>query len=205
MDHGDTAFRPNLRFTSRGALSLFVVAVFAGSANAHPGHGSDGLGSGFAHPFTGLDHLLAMLAVGLWAAQQGGRRMWQLPLVFLALMAGGAALGAAGVAMSGIETGLAMSLLVLGVLIAGCVKLPALAGALLVGAFALVHGHAHGAELPANAGALGYAAGFLASTALLQATGLGLGLALRRGESGPRLARTLGAATAIAGVLLLIG
>ena len=199
------AFASVRRFASPALAALALVAL-ASSAQAHAGHGADGLASGLTHPLTGLDHLLAMLGVGLWAAQQGRRRTWLLPLCFLAVMAGGAALGAAGVALPFAERGIALSVLVLGVLVAGCVRLPTLAGALLVGAFAIVHGHAHGAEMPAGAGAVAYASGFLASTALLHLAGLGLGSALATGrEAGPRLARALGAATAVAGLLLLVG
>lgn len=185
------------------ALGLASLVGLCSSAHAHAGHAADSFASGLAHPLSGLDHLLAMVAVGLWAAQQGGRRTWLLPLCFLALMAGGAALGAAGVALPGVELGIAMSLLVLGVLIAACVRMPAVASALLVGVLAIVHGHAHGAEIPAKAGAASYATGFLVVTALLHAAGIGLGIALQRGAAGPRLTHTLGAATAVAGLLLL--
>jgi urease accessory protein len=202
--HGDT--RASVVRQARPlALGVLTVAALASSAQAHAGHGAESLGSGFGHPLTGLDHVLAMIAVGLWAVQQGGRRVWLLPLCFVAVMIGGAALGATGVGLPFAEGGIAMSVLVLGALVAGCVRLPAVAGALLVGAFALFHGHAHGAEMPAGAGAVGYATGFLAATALLHAAGLGLGLALQRGSTAPRLARTLGAATAVAGLLLLVG
>jgi urease accessory protein len=201
------ANRTSLSHSARlAALGFAAVAGLATSAQAHTGVGAtDGLASGFGHPLGGLDHVLAMLGVGLWAAQQGGRRTWLLPLGFMAVMIGGAALGAAGVALPFAERGIALSVLVLGALIAGCVRLPALAGALLVGAFAIVHGHAHGAEMPTTVGALRYASGFLASTALLHAAGIGLGLALQRGTAGPRLTRALGAATAVAGLLLLVG
>src|SRR5262249_3958276 len=147
------------------ALALVALASLSTAVQAHTGVGAaQGFGSGLAHPLTGLDHVLAMVTVGLWAAQQGGRRVWLLPLGFMAVMIGGAALGAAGVALPGAERGIALSVLVLGALVAGCVRLPALAGALLVGAFAIVHGHSHGAEMPATAGGLSYAAGFLGST-----------------------------------------
>ena len=151
-----------------GALSLLLVA--APLAQAHPGHeGHDftwDFSGGFAHPLSGWDHLLAMIAVGLWAAQLGGRARWLVPSAFVGVMALGAALGHAGLMFPGVEQGIAASVLVLGLLIATAVRLPVAAGMALVGLFAGFHGIAHGAEMPATAGGLSYGAGFILATAL---------------------------------------
>ena len=127
---------------------------------------------GFAHPFTGLDHLLAMVAVGLWASQLGGRALWLLPLTFPVVMAAGAALGFGGVALPWVEIGITVSVLVLGAAVALTYR-PALAVSLpLIGLFALLHGYAHGVELPAQTSALTYCAGFVAATLGLHLAGL---------------------------------
>lgn len=128
--------------------------------------------SGFFHPFSGLDHLLAMIAVGLWATQLGGRAQWQVPLTFVAVMTIGSLIGFNGGSMLLIESGIAMSLLVIGVLIAATVRLPLALSCALVGIFALCHGAAHGAELPFAASALFYAIGFLLATTLLHLSGI---------------------------------
>ncbi|WP_211442000.1 HupE/UreJ family protein [Collimonas humicola] len=158
------------------ALTLAVLGVSA--ALAHPGHpDAFGFNDGFAHPFSGLDHLLAMLAVGLWAAQNKRSALWVLPLAFPLMMAAGALLALAGVALPGVETGIAVSVAVLGLLIAFAIRMPVWAGAAVVSVFALFHGYAHGSELPHGASALWYGAGFVAATALLHLSGLAIGLA----------------------------
>ena len=135
---------------------------------------------GLLHPFSGLDHVLAMVAVGLWASQLGGRALWLLPLTFPAVMAVGAALGFGGVALPFVEIGIAGSVLVLGAAVALALR-PSLAISIpLIGAFALLHGYSHGVELPADVSALSYGAGFIAATLLLHAVGIGLGLAANR-------------------------
>lgn len=149
------------------ALPLLLVA---GSALAHSGHGEAGFASGFAHPMSGLDHMLAMLAVGLYAARAKGAQRWQLPAAFVLAMLGGAGLGALGIALPLVEGGIAASVLVFGLLIAFLAKLPARAAVPLVAAFALFHGFAHHAEMGAGSLAA-YAAGFAAGTALLHAAG----------------------------------
>jgi urease accessory protein len=190
---------------ARRFLALAAVLALAPWAAAHPGHDGDhGLtwdfSGGLAHPFSGTDHLLAMLAVGLWAAQLGGRARWLVPSAFVGVMTLGAALGHAGLAFSGLEQGIAASVLVLGLLIARSVKLPVTAGMMLVGIFALFHGLAHGTEMPATAGGLSYGAGFVVATALLHVTGLALGtLAARRSE---KIAAYAGWGLAAAGVAL---
>lgn len=175
---------------------------------AHAGHeatmgGSSGFSSGLLHPWGGLDHLLAMLAVGLWAAQLRGRAIWLVPLSFLVAMAVGGWLGQAGWGVPFVEQGIAASVFLLGLAIAFAVRLPWGVPAVLVAAFALFHGSAHGAEIPAGAMWLGYAGGFLISTALLHALGLGLGLVL--GRLAPAVVlRGLGGAVACVGLTLLI-
>jgi urease accessory protein len=152
-----------------------------------------GLLTGFTHPLTGLDHLAAMLAVGLWSALTA-RRTWTAPLAFAGLLLVGALLAQGGVALPGIEPMIAASMLVVGLLLATQARLPEAAGALLVGAFALFHGAAHGQEL-AGTGAL---FGMVAGTAVLHLAGMGLGLLLRaRSAWLPRLA---GAAVALFGL-----
>lgn len=185
-------------------LAAAAAALAAAPAAAHTGHGLDGLAAGFAHPFHGIDHLLAMIAVGAWAAQQGGRAVWALPCAFVGVMALGGVLGFAGYTLPGIESVIVASVLVLGAVVAAAAKLPLWVAAPVVGAFALFHGLAHGAELPEAANAPAYAAGFVAATALLHAAGIALAFALHGAT--PRLAlRALGAAQAGAGVLLAAG
>lgn len=189
-------------------LLAAALAGSAASAYAHPGHAMaySGLLAGFMHPFSGVDHLLAMFAVGVWAAQLGGRARWAVPLAFVAAMALGAALAmtdAIHVNANAIESGIAASLLVLGLLVFRAQRLPISAALGLVGTFALFHGAAHGSELPAFADPTRYAFGFLAATALLHGLGLGFGaIALHRA---PLLGRLGGAAAAMAGAALLAG
>jgi urease accessory protein len=158
--------------------------------------------SGLAHPFQGWDHLLAMLAVGILAAQHGGRARWLLPLTFIGVMACAATLSARGLALPGLETMIATSVLVFGVLIAVAARLPLAASVAIVGLFAVAHGVAHGAEIPADSTALSYGAGFVLSTALLHAIGLLLGhVGSLKSSQLPRLA---GFACAAAGAVFLI-
>lgn len=182
-------------------LLLLLVPTLA---FAHPGHGStSGLAAGLAHPITGLDHLAAMIGVGLWASQRGGRALWLVPLVFVLVMTIGGALGMAGVAMPLVEPGIVASILVIGVLVAAAVRLPLVASALIVGLFALVHGHAHGAELPDTAAGLTCGVGFILATIGLIGCGVGLGLAAQRvGTSS--LVRYAGGAIALLGVYLCV-
>jgi urease accessory protein len=187
------------RFIALAALAFPLLA------QAHPGHDGHELtwdfATGAAHPLSGWDHLLAMIAVGLWAAQLGGRSRWLVPAAFVGVMTVGAVLGHYGLALPGVEQGIAASLLILGLLIAAAVRLPTAAGMAIVGLFALFHGVAHGAEMPATAGGLTYGAGFVAATVLLHAIGLGLGLALR---NQPKIARIAGGAVALAGAAAFV-
>lgn len=155
---------------SRLLLAAAAVLVSAPAA-AHTGHHLDGLSAGFGHPFGGLDHLLAMAAVGIWGAWLGPRLLWLAPAAFMSAMAAGAVLAWAGLPLPGVELAIAASVMVLGVLVAGAFRLPGTIGAALVAAFGFAHGHAHGAELPEAANGLTYAAGFLVATGILHGLG----------------------------------
>jgi urease accessory protein len=167
--------RTNIR---RWSLALAVMA-FSGMAQAHPGHGGGYL-AGLTHPFTGLDHLLAMLAVGVWAAQLGGRAKWLVPASFIACMAVAASVGMSGIALPLVESGIVTSVLLLGLLIAFSIKLPVALSASIVGLFAAFHGYAHGAEMPLLSTPWLYGIGFVLSTAALHGTGLLLGQGLHK-------------------------
>jgi urease accessory protein len=193
--------------TLRRLALVAPLALLPTAALAHTGLGDTaGFAHGFAHPLSGLDHVLAMVAVGLFAAHLGGRALWLVPAAFVGMMVLGGALGVAGLGLPLVEVGIALSVVVLGAAVALRPNLPAAAAMALVGVFALFHGHAHGAEMPETASALTYGAGFVAATVLLHAAGLGLGLALGRAPAyGGRIAQGAGAAMALAGVVLLVG
>jgi urease accessory protein len=144
-----------------------------------------------------------MIAVGLWAAQTGGRAIWAVPMAFVSIMALGGALGMTGIHFPFVEPGIGLSVLILGVFIAAAVRLPLPASIVIVGLFALCHGHAHGAEMPESVSGLAYAGGFILATALLHATGIGLGVAIEEVAAG-RFVRFAGAAIALCGVSLWI-
>lgn len=182
------------------ALALFLTPALA---FAHPGHDSSGLMAGVAHPITGLDHLLAMLAVGLWAAQQQGAARWALPVTFVSTMLLGGLLGFEGLELPFMETGIAASVLALGLLVAVAVRPPMFVAVGLTALFALAHGVAHGLELPELASPWGYAAGFVAATAALHAAGYGLVRVLP--QAAAPLVRVAGGASAVAGAWLLAG
>jgi urease accessory protein len=183
--------------------TLFAIALFLSPALAfaHGGHDHSGLLAGVAHPITGLDHLLAMLAVGLWAAQQSGTARWALPGTFVATMLVGGLLGFAGVQIPLMETGIAGSVLAFGLLVAVAARLPMALSIGLTALFALTHGVAHGLELPDLASPWGYAAGFVAATATLH--GLGYLVVRHLPRAAAPLVRITGAASAGAGVWLL--
>lgn len=172
----------SLRWTLGALIGGACLALATpGVALAHSGFG-DGAGfiQGALHPWAGLDHLFAMIAVGLWAGQRGGQAVWVVPATFLAVMTMGGAIGIAGISLPGVEAAIVASVLVLGLAVAGAIRMPLAASCVLVGAFALFHGHAHGAEMPATASGLSFAGGFLAATACLQALGVGLAMASQR-------------------------
>jgi urease accessory protein len=186
-------------------LVLVLVALAAPStAHAHVGVGpTSGLLQGLIHPFTGLDHLAAMVGVGLWAAQIGGRARWIVPLTFVAVMSAGGLLGTLGVSIPFVEPGILASVLVLGVLIAAAVRLPLVASCLIVGLFAICHGHAHGAEMPETASGLAYGIGFVSATGFLHSCGVALGLLAQRSAS-PRVIRYAGGAIAALAIVLFM-
>lgn len=185
-----------------GGLVLSMAAPMA-FGHTFGAHGA-GFTAGLAHPFIGLDHLLAMAAVGVWAAKLGGRAIWRVPLAFMIIMTLGSMLALGGLPLPAVETGIAVSVLVLGLLIAVAARFPLAASMLLVGAFALFHGHAHGQELPQAASVLLYSLGFLLATGLLHATGAGLGILLGRNVSANWM-HAMGGGIAAAGLVLWIG
>jgi urease accessory protein len=191
----------------RNALRLAAAFVLLPTlAVAHPGHpGTPDLVHGFLHPLSGIDHILAMVAVGVFAAQLDGRALWLVPASFVAVMAAAGLAGMAGIALPHVETGIALSVLVLGAAVALRVNMPVAAAMGLVGFFAIFHGHAHGAEMPETASGLAYGAGFVAATAALHGLGIALGLVIGRTASAQRIARVGGAAAALVGVALLAG
>lgn len=187
-------------FTRLSTAAMLTLA--AGPALAHldpAAHGS--VAAGFTHPVFGPDHVLAMVAVGLWAAMLGGRAIWFVPLTFVAAMTLGFAFSLMGMPLPLVEPVILTSVIILGVLVALAIRLPMAAGMGTVAALAVFHGHAHGTEM-GGAGALAYLAGFASATALLHGAGLGIGLALMRLADG-RLLRGLGAAVAALGTALV--
>lgn len=187
-----------------GLAGLGVLA--ATPALAHTGIGTThGVAAGLSHPLGGLDHALAMLAVGWLAARIGGRALVAVPAAFLGAMALGGVLALAGLTMPAVEIGIGLSVVAFGALLAFPRDLPVAGVALVVGAFAIFHGHAHGTEMPADVSGLSYGAGFLVATGLLHAAGIGLGMAADRLVRGRLAGRLAGAATAIAGIVLLAG
>ncbi len=169
--------------SSRQPFALVLMLLVFGlpaTACAHSEAGTvGGFVSGFMHPLGGLDHIVAMVAVGLWGAFLGGRAMWALPVVFPVVMALGGALGVMGIALPGVETGIALSGVVLGVMVALAARPPLWVAAVIAGFFAVFHGHAHGTELPEAANALTFAIGFVIATGLLHLCGIAFGLLTR--------------------------
>ena len=185
---------------SRFLLTFLALLVWAGAAHAHPGHATSGFTSGFFHPLGGLDHLLAIVAVGLWAAQNGGRAFWLVPLCFVGLMSAAAAAGAAGVQIPFADAGIALSVIALGVLVAGRTRLPLAIAAVMIGGFGLAHGYVHGLEMPAAIDGLAYGLGFALATVLLH----GLGIALGSWKGAQLAIRSLGGMIALVGVALAV-
>lgn len=188
---------------SRCLPTLAALVAFAAPAVAHTGVGAThGFSAGVAHPLLGWDHLLAMLAVGLWAGLAGRRAFWVWPLCFLGFMTLGGLLGLSGIALPAMETTIAASVVALGLAVALNLRLPLALGGLAIAVFALAHGNAHGLEAPADAGGLSYALGFLGATALLHGVGLGLALGLQRLLASAWATRLAGLGVALAGVAL---
>ena len=190
--------------TKRTTLAAILFLAAAMPAYAHVGAGSTlSFAAGFAHPLSGLDHMTVMIAVGLWAALKGSKAIWVWPLAFVGVMLVGAALGMLHVPVPFVEPGILASVVALGLLVALAIDLPVSAGVAIIGLFALFHGHAHGTEVPENAGGLEYMAGFAVATALLH--GIGIAAALGLGLRFRGLVRAAGAACAAVGVGLAFG
>ncbi|HZY69297.1 MAG TPA: HupE/UreJ family protein [Devosia sp.] len=194
----------------RALPSLLALGLIAlpSAAFAHTGAGdAHGFLHGFEHPIGGLDHVLAMVAVGIFAFVLSGRALWMVPLSFVGMMAVGFLLGLGQVDVPFVELGIALSSVVIGGVAALGRPLPVGAAMALVGVFAIFHGHAHGAEMPAGAGGLTYAIGFLSATTLLHAAGIlaALGAAKLVGRHGKTLAQLAGGAFALGGVGVLTG
>ena len=179
-------------------LALVALCLFAGTASAHTGdHPAAGFAAGLTHPLLGLDHLLAMIAIGLWAAQQGGRALWAVPAAFAGAMALGGGLAWSGIALPHSEIAVALSVLVLGLLIASRRQWAVAAGMALAAGFALFHGYAHGLEMPPAASPAPYVLGFVLATLGLHGVGIAASL------SGCRAVRMAGAGIAATGLALV--
>lgn len=184
-------------------LGIIFVTLSASPVLAHTGTGVvGGFSAGFSHPILGLDHLLAMIAVGLWGAQIGGRAVWELPVTFPLVMAVGGAVGIAGVPLPHVEVLIGLSVVLLGLAIAVAFKPASWLAMIGVGLFAIFHGHAHGAELPNAADPMAYAVGFVVATGLLHLAGIGIGLLVGQKFDG-WATRGIGAAIAASGVYFL--
>lgn len=181
-------------------VPLGVLACFPAVAFAHPGHVEQGLMAGFMHPFTGMDHLLAMLALGIWAALHKGSLQWALPLTFLGALLLGFMLGTSGWVLPHVETGISLSVLLLGILVVATVRLPAVIALAVAAIFALFHGYAHGVEVTGDPQQ--FAAGFLLASLALHGVGMGLTLGLQKHL--PVVTRILGALVAASGALMVV-
>ena len=178
------------------ALSLCMLPTLV---FAHPGHDGHGLITGVVHPWTGMDHLITMLAVGMWGVQLGGRMRWVLPLSFIGMMVIGAALGFGGVQLGAMEQAIAASLCVLGLMFSAAIRFPVVACIALTGCFAVFHGYAHATE-SLSSSTVSYIAGFVISTAVLHALGFGIAILLRKHQ---RVMRWAGVAIALSGAVML--
>ncbi len=192
---------------ARALLPLLFIALPT-AALAHAGHGeASGFLHGFMHPVGGLDHILAMVAVGVFAYVLGGKALWLVPLSFVLMMAVGFLLGLGQVDVPFVELGIALSSVVIGAAAAWGRPMPVAAAMSLVGVFAIFHGHAHGAEMPVDASGLEYAAGFIVATALLHAAGIAAAMGVARlvGKYGKPVAQVAGGLFALGGVGVLAG
>ena len=185
-------------------VTCMLLLLAASPAAAHTGSASGGFFSGFVHPLLGIDHMVAMVAVGLWGAFLGPPAIWMLPIVFPLIMAIGGAGGILGAPMPGVETGIALSAVVLGLMVALAARPRLWIAVVLVGVFAVFHGHAHGSELPPGADVVAYSIGFVVATGLLHLTGITLGL-LAPWPAGRLAVRTAGGVIALVGLAFLSG
>ncbi len=192
-----------MRMVATCALGLLVTMLFAAPARAHEQQGqAAGFVTGLLHPVSGLDHVLAMVAVGLWGAQLGAPAIWLLPVTFPLVMAFGGFLGLVGIPLPGVETGIATSAILLGAMVATESRPPLWLAAALVAFFAVFHGHAHGTELPPGESGFLYSVGFVLATGCLHATGITVGL-IHRWGTGRMALRGAGAAVSAAGFFFL--
>jgi urease accessory protein len=194
-----------MRFFVVTIAPVLALAVFlaGGPAFAHEGEGiAGGFASGFLHPLFGPDHVIAMVAVGLWGAFLGAPSIYVLPVVFPLVMALGGVLGLLGIPIPLVETGIALSAVALGLAVATRLRPPLWIAAMVVGAFAVFHGHAHGAELPEAASPVAYSAGFVFSTGLLHLAGIAFGMLAAR-PAGALAVRALGGLIAAGGLYFL--
>jgi urease accessory protein len=182
---------------------ILLMAFVAVSAHSETGEGG-GFVSGFLHPILGWDHVIAMVAVGIWGAFLGKPAIWLLPIVFPLVMAFGGALGVAGLPLPAVEAGIATSAVILGIMIAIAAKPPIWVAAIIVGLFAVFHGHAHGTELPTSANPIVYSIGFVLATGLLHLSGVSFGL-LIRWPAGKVAVRAMGGVITLAGLGFLVG
>ncbi|MGI2219300.1 HupE/UreJ family protein [Shewanella baltica] len=190
---------------ARIGLLLLLTLCWIAPVSAHEIHSGGGFVSGFNHPVLGFDHLLAMLSVGMLSTQLGGRAIWTVPLAFVTFMLVGGILGLYAIAVPFVEIGIALSVLLLGLAIAFDRQIPLLFAMAFVGIFAIFHGHAHGAEMPALASPVLYALGFLFGTAVIHLGGVMIGLGMQRMTGQRNLMRVTGAAIAAMGGYLLAG
>jgi urease accessory protein len=185
--------------------ALIGLLLASSPALAHVGVGSTAsFSAGVAHPLSGLDHMAVMIAVGLWAALKGGRALWIWPVAFVGVMLIGGALGMAHVPVPLVEPGIFASVVALGLMVALAVDLPVWLGTVIIGAFALLHGHAHGSEVAENIGGAEYMAGFALATASLHLVGIGFALAMARAHWRPVI-RVAGAVCVAIGAALYAG
>ncbi len=189
-----------------GAILALAMALLVGRASAVHAHVQQGQASGFltriGHPVSGLDHVLAMIAVGLWGAQLGAPALWLLPVTFPMVMALGGMVGLLGVPLPGVEVGIAASAILLGLAVTSALRPPLAAAVALVGFFGIFHGHVHGTELPAGQSALLYSMGFVMATGCLHGVGIAVGL-IHRWRWGQTLLRAARAVVALAGVFFM--
>jgi urease accessory protein len=195
---------PSLRGVGRAGLVALVVLAWVQIAEAHVQHGDAvGFVTGFAHPISGLDHVVAMIAIGLWGAQLGAPAVWLLPVAFPMVMAFGGMLALIGVPLPGTELGIALSAILLGGAVMSEARPPLVVAVSLAAFFAIFHGHAHGAELPPGGNGLLYSIGFVVATGSLHAVGIAIG-AVHRWGWGRSALRLAGGAVGMAGVFFLL-
>jgi urease accessory protein len=188
---------------ARRITAALLVLLIPGLAQAHTGGGPGGFLAGLTHPVLGFDHFLAMLSVGILSAQMGGRGLWLVPATFVAVMAFGAAIGLEGIALPGVEYGIALSVLLLGFALALEKKLPSAWAMLGVAFFAIFHGHAHGTEMPNLVQPLIYAGGFLLGTAAIHVAGVLVGVFSERTATGAAILRYVGAGISGVGIHII--